>query len=58
MLEGAHVHSAGIPGQEPDLDSCPPPLRSGPISLSGTISFGTGPAMPVGIEAHSAPEPV
>jgi hypothetical protein len=28
-----------------------------PISLNGTIGFGTGPALPVGIEAHCAPEP-
>src|SRR5215831_13180424 len=38
-----------IPGPEPDLDSGTlRPLRSAPISLSGAVSFGTGPAMPIG----------
>ena len=52
------IGGAGTLLRNYDFDLARRPLRSAPTSLSGTISFGTGPAMPVGIEAHSAPEPV
>jgi hypothetical protein len=58
MLSGGHVHSAAIPDLSLTWTLALRPLHSAPVSLSGTISFGTGPAMPVGIEAHGAPEHV